>query len=62
MAEQPSEKAQQRMRVFVEKYCEKSGTYTHPDKDVTEAVILGLAKNVDELGQPDTIGKALRTP
>ncbi len=52
MAEQPSEKAQQRMRVFVEKYCEKSGTYTHPDKDVTEAVILDLAKNVDELGRP----------
>ena len=50
MPEQPSEKAQQRMRVFVEKYCEKSGTHTHPDKDVT--VILGLAKNVDELGRP----------
>ena len=48
MPEQPSEKAQQRMRVFVEKYCEKSGTHTHPDKEVTEAVILGLAKNVDE--------------
>ena len=52
MPEQPSEKAQQRMRIFVEKYCEKSGTHTHPDKDVTEAVILGLAKNVDELGRP----------
>ncbi len=52
MAEQPSEKAQQRMRVFVEKYCEKSGTYTHPDKEVLESVILGLAKNVDELGRP----------
>ncbi len=46
MAEQPSEKAQQRMRVFVEKYCEKSGTYTHPDKEVLEAVILDLAKTL----------------
>ena len=52
MAKQPSEKAIQRMRVFVEKYCEKSGTSTHPDKEVTEAVVLGLAQNVDEIGRP----------
>ena len=52
MPDQPSEKATERMRVFVEKYCEKSGSYTHPDQEVTEAVILGLAKNVDELGRP----------
>ena len=52
MAEQPSEKAIQRMRHFVEKYCEKSGTTTHPDKAVLEAVVLGLAKNVDEIGRP----------
>ena len=37
------------MRVFVDKFCEKSGSFTHPDQEVTEAVILGLAKNVDEL-------------
>ena len=52
MAEQPSEKAIQRMRHFVEKYTEKSGTKTHPDEAVYEAVVLGLAKNVDELGRP----------
>jgi ferredoxin-thioredoxin reductase catalytic chain len=52
MAEQPSEKSIQRMRVFVEKFCDKSGTSTHPDKEVAEAVILGLAQNVDELGRP----------
>ncbi len=52
MPEQPSDKAVQRMRVFVEKYCEKSGTTTSPEEGVTEAVILGLAKNVDELGRP----------
>ena len=52
MADQPSEKSIQRMRVFVEKYCEKSGTYVHPDKEVTEAVVLGLAQNVDDLGRP----------
>ncbi len=48
MNEQPSEKAIQRMRHFVE----KSGTATHPDKEVTEAVVLGLAQNVDETGRP----------
>ena len=52
MAEQPSEKAINRMRVFVEKYCSKSGTTTHPDKDVLESVILGLAENVDKIGRP----------
>jgi len=52
MAEQPSEKAIQRMRVFVDKYCEKSGTTVSPIEGVTEQVILGLAKNVDEIGRP----------
>ena len=52
MAEQPSEKAIQRMRVFVEKYTEKSGTYVSPVEGVTEQVILGLAQNIDEIGRP----------
>ena len=52
MPEQPSEKAMQRMRNFIEKYCEKSGTTTHPDDGVTEAVVLGLAQNVDTIGRP----------
>ena len=42
----------QRMRKFVEKYCEKSGTTTHPDKEVTAAVVLGLAYHHDTLGKP----------
>ena len=42
MAEQPSEKSIARMRLFVERYCEKSGTFTHPEEGVAEAVILGL--------------------
>ena len=52
MPEQPSEKAIGRMRVFVDKYCEKSGTTTSPVDGVLESVILGLAKNVDEIGRP----------
>ena len=41
-----------KMRNFVEKYCEKSGTSTHPDKSVTEAVVLGLAHHRQTLGKP----------
>jgi len=47
-----SEESLQRLRRFVEKYCEKSGTSTHPDKDVTEAVVRGLAHHMDTLGKP----------
>jgi ferredoxin-thioredoxin reductase catalytic chain len=42
----------QRIRKFVEKYCEKSGTVTHPDPEVTESVVLGLAYHLDTLGKP----------
>jgi len=47
-----SEESLRRLRRFVEKYCEKSGTSTHPDKDVTEAVVRGLAHHMDTLGKP----------
>ncbi len=50
--EQPSEAAMQKMRNFVQKYCEKSGTTTHPMDEVKEGVILGLAANVDQIGRP----------
>ncbi len=52
MADRPSEDAIRRMRVFVEKYNAKFGTTVSPVEGVTEQVILGLAKNVDELGRP----------
>ena len=52
MAEQPSEQAIGKMRIFVDRYCEKSGSMKHPDPEVTEAVVLGLAQNVDEIGRP----------
>ena len=41
-----------RIRKFVDKYCEKSGTTTHPDNEVREAVELGLAHNLTTLGKP----------
>jgi len=52
MADQPSEKNVLKMRNFVDKYCEKSGTSKHPTAVVTEEVILGLARYSDELGRP----------
>ncbi len=52
MPPQPSEKSRQRIRKFVEAYCRKSGTTTHPLPDVTEAVELGLASHLDSLGRP----------
>ena len=52
MPDRPSEEKIAKLRNFVEKYCEKSGTVTHPDPEVTEAVILGLAQNADEVGKP----------
>ena len=52
MAEEPSEKSVQKMRNFVDKYCEKSGTFTHPVEGVAEEVIKGLARYVDTIGRP----------
>ncbi len=52
MRAKASEAAIQRMRKFVEKYCEKSGTTTHPDREVTEVVIQGLASHYETLGKP----------
>ena len=52
MAEEPSEKSRSRIRKLVDSFTKKSGTTTHPDGAVTEAVELGLARHIDELGKP----------
>ncbi|MCE2502727.1 MAG: ferredoxin:thioredoxin reductase [Chlorobi bacterium] len=52
MRQDPSEKAMNRMEKFVDAYCNKSGTFKHPNPDVTEAVVKGLAHHVDTLGRP----------
>ena len=49
---EPSEKSRARIEKFVANYCGKSGTSTHPDAEVTGAVVKGLAANVDALGRP----------
>ncbi len=48
----PSEKSQQRVKKLVDSFTEKSGTKTHPQPETTEAVMLGLAQNLDQLGRP----------
>lgn len=52
MGDEPSKKNLDRIRKFIDSYCKKSGTTTHPDPEVTEAVALGLAQHMDELGRP----------
>ncbi len=54
MARQPEPAAAtvQRIRNYVEKYWEKTGTAGHPDPEVTAAVVLGLAANMEEVGRP----------
>lgn len=49
---EPSDKSVKKMEKFVASYCDKSGTTTHPDPEVTEAVVKGLASHVDTLGRP----------
>ncbi len=52
MPKPPSEESLSRMRKLVDVFCKKSGTTTHPEKEVTELVVLGLARHVDDLGKP----------
>ena len=37
---------------FVKKFAEKSGSYLHPQREITEFLVIGLAKNIDEVGRP----------
>ena len=48
----PSDKSVEKIRKYVEKYWAKTGTNAHPLPEVTEAVICGLAANVEEVGRP----------
>jgi len=50
--DKPSEKNLIKMRKFVEKFAEKSGSYLHPDRSVTEVVVEGLARHIEEVGRP----------
>jgi ferredoxin-thioredoxin reductase catalytic chain len=49
---EPSPESIAKMTRYVDKYRVKSGTSGHPDPEVTKAVVLGLAANVEEVGRP----------
>lgn len=48
----PSEKSLEMVQRLIDAYTKKTGTTTHPDPEVTEAVKLGLARHKDELKKP----------
>jgi ferredoxin-thioredoxin reductase catalytic chain len=52
MESKPSTADVARMRHFAETYARKTGTAFHPDREVTEAVLEGLARHRAELGRP----------
>lgn len=50
--EQASPANLQKMRKFVENFARKSGSYLHPQPEVTDYLVIGLAKHIDEVGRP----------
>lgn len=50
--EDPKPESVKKMWNYAEKFAEKSGTHLHPDRYITEGVVLGLAANIDKYGRP----------
>jgi ferredoxin-thioredoxin reductase catalytic chain len=50
--EQPKQQSIEKMQRYAEKFAEKSGTFLHPQAEITEAVVLGLASHIDRFGRP----------
>jgi len=48
----PSQKNTDRMFKFVDKFREKTGTFGYPDPSMTEMLVEGLARNIEEVGRP----------
>lgn len=48
----PSQANIDKMWAYARKYAEKSGTMLHPDQAVTETVVMGLARHIEEVGRP----------
>ena len=49
---QASSKSMAKMWKYVEAFASKSGSYLHPQREITEFLVIGLAKHVDDLGRP----------
>jgi ferredoxin-thioredoxin reductase catalytic chain len=41
-----------KMWKYVRHFAEKSGTHLHPHPEITEFLVIGLARHIDELGRP----------
>ena len=50
--DQPKDESIKKMWNYAEKFAEKSGTHLHPDRYITEGVVLGLAHHIDTYGRP----------
>jgi ferredoxin-thioredoxin reductase catalytic chain len=58
-----------KMWKYARHYAEKSGSYLHPQEDITEFLVIGLAKHIDEVGKPlcpcnfydDKVGEAKKS-
>ncbi len=37
---------------FIESFARKSGSYLHPQREITEFLVIGLAKHIEEVGRP----------
>ncbi|MBI3637824.1 MAG: ferredoxin:thioredoxin reductase, partial [Candidatus Rokubacteria bacterium] len=48
----PSQVNIDKMWNYAKKFADKSGTFLHPDREVTETVVMGLAKHIEEVGRP----------
>lgn len=48
---EPIDKSLRRVQGLIDGFTRKSGTALHPDPEVTEAVKIGLARHVEELGR-----------
>ncbi len=48
----PTSVSLEKVERLVRIYTGKSGTTTHPDAAVTTSIVMGLARNMDELGRP----------
>ncbi len=50
--QQASPASLEKMRKFVKNFARKSGSYLHPQQEITEYLVIGLAKHIDEVGRP----------
>ena len=50
--DEPNQDNVRKMWNYAEKFAAKSGTSLHPDREITEAVVLGLASHIDRYGRP----------